>query len=63
MLVVNKPFNIAANDVDAQKSAHCSRVLAVTELVASGTQCTSSKCTIPILFFQLLLLTRLPLCS
>ena len=32
-------FNIAINDSDAKKAARYSRVLIVTELVLSGTQC------------------------
>ena len=35
LLVVTEHFNIAVNDFDAQKSAHYSRVLLVTELVVS----------------------------
>ena len=38
----SRTFNIAVNDVDAQKSPRCSRMLAVTELVVSGTQCKVS---------------------
>ena len=38
VFVVSELFNIAVNDVDAKKSARYSRVLAVTELVVSGTQ-------------------------
>ena len=30
---------MSVNDFDAKKSAHCSQVLAVSELVVSGTQC------------------------
>ena len=40
--VVTKLFNIAVNDCDTKKSAHCGRVLVVTELVVSGTQCILS---------------------
>ena len=40
MLVISKLLNIAVNDADAKKSAHYSQVLAVTELVVSGTQCS-----------------------
>ena len=40
MLVVTELFNNAVNDFDAKESARCSRVLFVTELVVSGTQCT-----------------------
>ena len=35
---VTKLFNIAVNDFDAKKSAHCNQVLVLTELAASGTQ-------------------------
>ena len=39
MLVVTELFNITINDFDAKKSTCCSRVLVVTELIESGTQC------------------------
>ena len=35
----NRLFNITINDFDAKKSTCCSRVLVVTELIVSGTQC------------------------
>ena len=38
-LVVSELFNIAGSYVDAKKSACCSRVLVVTELVVSETRC------------------------
>ena len=41
VLIVTKLFIIVVNDSDAKKSACCSRVLVVTELVGSGTQCIS----------------------
>ena len=37
LLVVTKLLNIAINDFDGKKSAGCSRVLVVTELVVHGT--------------------------
>ena len=37
---VTEPFNITDNDFHAKRSARCARVLVVTELVVSGTQCT-----------------------
>ena len=40
MLVVTKLFNIAVNDIRA-KSVGCGRVLVVTELIMTGTQCNS----------------------
>ena len=43
MLVVTELFNMAVNDFDAKQSARYSRVLAVTELVLSGTQGISLK--------------------
>ena len=42
MLVVTELFNIAVNDFDAKKSAHCSQVPVVNELVVSGTQCNQN---------------------
>ena len=39
VLFVTELPNIALNNFDAKKSARCSRVLIVTELVVSGTQC------------------------
>ena len=39
--LVIKFFNIAANDFDAKKSTRETRVLVVTKLAVSGTQCTS----------------------
>ena len=39
VFVVTELLNIAANDYAAKKSARYSRVLVVTELVISGTQC------------------------
>ena len=39
VLIVTELSNIAVNDYDTKKSAHCSQVLVVTELVVSGTQC------------------------
>ena len=42
VLAVTELFNIAVNDFDAKKSAHCSQVLVVTELVVSGTQCNQN---------------------
>ena len=36
-------FNIAVNDFDGKKSARYSRVLVVTELAVSGTQCITFK--------------------
>ena len=41
LLVGTELFNIAINDFDAKKSTRCRRVLVVTELVVSGTQCIS----------------------
>ena len=38
--VVTELFNIAVNYIDAKKSTRHRRVLVVTELVVSGTQCT-----------------------
>ena len=40
MFGVTKLFNIAVNDFDAKKSAHCNRVFVLTELAVSGTQWT-----------------------
>ena len=40
LLVVTELFNIAVNGYGAKKSTRYSRVLVVTELVISGTQCT-----------------------
>ena len=39
VLVVTEPINIAVNYFDIKKSARCSRVLVVTELVVSSTRC------------------------
>ena len=39
VLIVNKHFNIAFNDLDAKTSAHCNRVPMVTELSVSRNQC------------------------
>ena len=39
VLVIDELFNMAVNDFDGKKSAPYSRVLVVTELVVSGTQC------------------------
>ena len=39
-------FNIAVNDFDAKKSILCSRVIVVTELIVSRTQCTYSSVTL-----------------
>ena len=39
VLIVTKLFNTAVNDFGVDKSARCSRVLVITELVASGIQC------------------------
>ena len=39
VFIVTELFNIAVNDFNAKKSAHYSRVLVVTELVESRTQC------------------------
>ena len=39
-------WKIAVNDFDAEKSARCSRVLGVTELVASGDQCIEAGCSL-----------------
>ena len=36
MLIVIKLLNIAVSDFDAKKSAQCSQVLAVIELVVAG---------------------------
>ena len=41
VFIVTELFNIAVNNFDAKKSARCSRVLVVTELVISGTQCNN----------------------
>ena len=41
MLVVTELFNITVYYFDAKKPAHYRRVLVVTELVVSGTQCIS----------------------
>ena len=41
VLIATGIFNIVANYFDAKKSVRCSRLLVVTELVASGTKCTS----------------------
>ena len=38
VIIVTELFNVAVNYFDAKKSASCSRVLVVTELVVSGTQ-------------------------
>ena len=40
VLIVTELFNIAVNDFDTNKSACYNWVLAVTELVVRGTQCT-----------------------
>ena len=40
MFTATKLFNIAVNDFDAKKSACCSWVLVVIELIVSSTQCT-----------------------
>ena len=42
MFAVTELFNIAVNDIDGRKWACYSRVLVVTELVVSGTQCNST---------------------
>ena len=39
VLVLTKLFNISVNDFDRNKSTPCNRVIVVTELVVSGTQC------------------------
>ena len=39
LLVVTELFSNVTNDFDPKKSARYSRVLVVTELVVSGTQC------------------------
>ena len=39
LLVVTEHFNIVANDFDTDESARYNRMLVVTELVVSGTQC------------------------
>ena len=39
MLVVTELFNIAVNDSDTKKADHYRRVLVITKLVVSGTQC------------------------
>ena len=39
VLVATELLNIAVNNFDAKKSARCSRMVVVTELVVSGTQC------------------------
>ena len=39
MLIVSELFNAAVNDLNAKKSVRYSRVLIVTELTVSGTQC------------------------
>ena len=41
MFIVTELFNIEVNYFNAKKSARCSRVLVVSELVVSGTQCIS----------------------
>ena len=41
MLIVTELFNIAVNDFDAKKFADCGQVLFVTELLISGTQCST----------------------
>ena len=43
VLVVAELFNIAVNDLDAEKSARYNWVLIVTELVVSGTRCNGGK--------------------
>ena len=40
MLIVTELFDLAVNDIEAKKSSRYSRVLAVTELVVSGIQCS-----------------------
>ena len=40
VFLVTELFNTAVNEFDAKKSAHFSRVLVITELVVSGSQCT-----------------------
>ena len=47
VLVVTELFNMAVNDFDAKQSTCYGRVLVVTELVLSGTQCT---CSLSIVF-------------
>ena len=39
VLIVEELFNMAVNDSDAEKSAPFSRMLVVTEVVVSETQC------------------------
>ena len=39
VLVVTELFNIVVRDFDAKKTSRCNRVLVVTELITSGTQC------------------------
>ena len=43
LLVETKLFDIDANNFDAKESARCSRVLVITKLIASGTQCNILK--------------------
>ena len=46
MLIVTELFNTSVNDFDAKKSVLCSRVIVVTELIVSRTQCTYSCVTL-----------------
>ena len=39
MFIVTEPFNIAVDEIDANKSFRHSQVLFIIELVVCGTQC------------------------
>ena len=47
MLVITELVNIAVNYFDAKKSARCSLVFVLPEIIVSGTQ---RKCTLPRFF-------------